>query len=234
MIKIPGTTEGVQAIDDAIAEGINVNVTLLFSVESYTNIAEAYIRGMERRLERRRLARRALGRELLRLARGHRGRQAPRGARARGPARHRGGRQRARRLPALQGALPRRALRRRCARPAPASSARCGPRPASRTRATPTRSTSRSWSRPTPSTRCRWRRSTPAPTTSRSSGPTGDQDPSAELRQLADAGIDMTDVTQTLLDEGIAKFVEPFDKLADGIELAREGVVTGRRRRSSR
>ncbi len=52
MIKIPGTTEGVQAIDDAIAEGINVNVTLLFSVESYTNIAEAYIRGMERRLER--------------------------------------------------------------------------------------------------------------------------------------------------------------------------------------
>ena len=51
MIKIPGTDEGVPAIEEAISEGINVNVTLLFSVESYTAIAEAYIRGMERRLE---------------------------------------------------------------------------------------------------------------------------------------------------------------------------------------
>ena len=51
MIKIPGTTEGVPAIEESIAAGINVNITLLFSVESYTNIAEAYIRGMERRHE---------------------------------------------------------------------------------------------------------------------------------------------------------------------------------------
>src|ERR687890_339473 len=51
MIKIPGTEAGVPAIEEAIAAGINVNVTLLFSVESYTAIAEAYIRGMERRHE---------------------------------------------------------------------------------------------------------------------------------------------------------------------------------------
>ena len=51
MIKIPGTEEGVPAIEEAIAAGINVNVTLLFSVESYNAIAEAYIRGMERRLD---------------------------------------------------------------------------------------------------------------------------------------------------------------------------------------
>src|ERR1700742_3810061 len=51
MVKIPGTTEGVPAIEDAIAAGVNVNVTLLFSGESYTNTAEAYIRGMERRQE---------------------------------------------------------------------------------------------------------------------------------------------------------------------------------------
>jgi len=51
MIKIPGTDEGVPAIEQVISEGINVNVTLLFSVESYTAIAEAYIRGMERRLD---------------------------------------------------------------------------------------------------------------------------------------------------------------------------------------
>ena len=51
LIKIPGTEEGVPAIEEAIASGINVNVTLLFSVEAYTAIAEAYIRGMERRLD---------------------------------------------------------------------------------------------------------------------------------------------------------------------------------------
>ena len=49
MIKIPGTPEGVPAIEQAIYEGINVNVTLLFSVEAYASVAEAYIRGLERR-----------------------------------------------------------------------------------------------------------------------------------------------------------------------------------------
>lgn len=50
MIKIPGTPEGLDAIEQAIFEGINVNVTLLFSVERYADVAEAYIRGLERRL----------------------------------------------------------------------------------------------------------------------------------------------------------------------------------------
>src|SRR3954452_21464747 len=49
MIKIPGTPEGVPAIEQAIYEGINVNVTLLFSVDAYAEVAEAYIRGLERR-----------------------------------------------------------------------------------------------------------------------------------------------------------------------------------------
>ena len=148
MIKIPGTDEGVPAIEEAIAAGINVNVTLLFSVESYTAIAEAYIRGMERRLEAgesmdvhsvasffvsrvdtevdKRLE--ALGREDLR------GIAAIANARAA--------------YEKLQGALPRRALRARCARPAPRCSARSGPRPASRTRTTPRPSTWTPWSAP--------------------------------------------------------------------------------------
>ncbi|HWC87048.1 MAG TPA: bifunctional transaldolase/phosoglucose isomerase [Solirubrobacteraceae bacterium] len=50
MIKIPGTREGVKAIEEAISEGINVNVTLLFAVEAYERVAEAYLRGLERRL----------------------------------------------------------------------------------------------------------------------------------------------------------------------------------------
>jgi transaldolase/glucose-6-phosphate isomerase len=50
MIKIPGTREGVKAIEEAISEGINVNVTLLFAVEAYERVAEAFLRGLERRL----------------------------------------------------------------------------------------------------------------------------------------------------------------------------------------
>jgi transaldolase/glucose-6-phosphate isomerase len=50
MIKIPGTPEGVPAIEQAIYEGININVTLLFAVSAYEAVAEAYLRGLERRL----------------------------------------------------------------------------------------------------------------------------------------------------------------------------------------
>jgi len=49
MIKIPGTAEGLPAVTEAISNGINVNVTLLFSVESYVNTAWAYIEGLEKR-----------------------------------------------------------------------------------------------------------------------------------------------------------------------------------------
>ena len=51
MIKIPGTEECLPAIEEAIHDGINVNVTLLFKVESYVAVTERYIRGMERRLD---------------------------------------------------------------------------------------------------------------------------------------------------------------------------------------
>jgi transaldolase len=49
MIKIPGTEAGLPAVEQVIADGINVNVTLLFSVQSYINTAWAYIRGLEKR-----------------------------------------------------------------------------------------------------------------------------------------------------------------------------------------
>ena len=50
-IKIPGTKEGVPAIEEAIFAGIPVNVTLLFSREHYLASAEAYLRGIERRID---------------------------------------------------------------------------------------------------------------------------------------------------------------------------------------
>jgi len=49
-IKIPGTREGAAAIEEAIFSGVSVNVTLLFSREHYLSAAEAYMRGLERRL----------------------------------------------------------------------------------------------------------------------------------------------------------------------------------------
>ena len=51
LIKIPGTKEGLPAIEQAIFAGIPVNVTLLFSPEQYRAVAEAYIRGVERRID---------------------------------------------------------------------------------------------------------------------------------------------------------------------------------------
>jgi len=50
MIKIPGTAEGLPAIRKAISEGININVTLLFGLPRYEEVAEAYISGLEDRL----------------------------------------------------------------------------------------------------------------------------------------------------------------------------------------
>jgi transaldolase len=50
-IKIPGTKEGLPAIEAAIFAGVPINVTLLFSLEQYVAAAEAYLRGVERRIE---------------------------------------------------------------------------------------------------------------------------------------------------------------------------------------
>ena len=53
MIKIPGTQAGLSAITRCIGGGINVNVTLLFSVERYAEVIEAFLAGMEQRLDRK-------------------------------------------------------------------------------------------------------------------------------------------------------------------------------------
>jgi transaldolase len=51
MIKVPATEPGVAAIEELTAAGVNVNVTLLFAVSRYAQVIEAYMRGLERRLE---------------------------------------------------------------------------------------------------------------------------------------------------------------------------------------
>src|SRR5438105_2343722 len=49
MVKIPATPQGIPAIEECIAAGLNINVTLIFARDVYQSVAEAYIRGLERR-----------------------------------------------------------------------------------------------------------------------------------------------------------------------------------------
>src|SRR6266404_6793537 len=56
MVKIPATYEGLPAVEQLISEGINVNVTLMFSVSQYEDVAEAYLNGIERNPEPRNVA----------------------------------------------------------------------------------------------------------------------------------------------------------------------------------
>ena len=65
-IKIPGTLEGLPAIEEAIFAGVPVNVTLLFSRDDYLLAADAYMRGLERRVAAGLSPGRALGRVAVR------------------------------------------------------------------------------------------------------------------------------------------------------------------------
>jgi transaldolase/glucose-6-phosphate isomerase len=51
MIKVPGTPEGAKAIEELTYRGVNINVTLLFSLTQHRRVAEAYLRGLERRVQ---------------------------------------------------------------------------------------------------------------------------------------------------------------------------------------
>ena len=48
MVKIPATAEGIPAIEASVADGININITLIFSLVRYAQVMEAYLRGLER------------------------------------------------------------------------------------------------------------------------------------------------------------------------------------------
>ena len=52
MIKIPGTEEGLEAISSCLAEGININITLLFSLDRHAQVIEAYFSGLEQRVKK--------------------------------------------------------------------------------------------------------------------------------------------------------------------------------------
>jgi transaldolase len=220
MVKIPGTTEGVPAIEDAIASGVNVNVTLLFSVESYTNIAEAYIRGMERRMEAgesldvHSVASFFVSRVDTEVDKRLKGldREDLRGIAA--VANARAAYEKFEELFYGERFAKLREAGAPVQRPLWASTGVKDPA------YEPTKYVAELIAPDTVNTMpmatldaCREQLEVVPGT--------ADLDPTEDLKKLADAGIDMTDVTETLLREGIEKFVEPFDKLAAGIEQER-------------
>jgi len=227
LIKIPGTDEGLPAIEQAILEGINVNVTLLFAVSAYTEVTERYIRGLERRREEgksldvhsvasffvsrvdsevdKRLE--SLGREDLY---GVAGLANARAAYVRFKEIFQGDR-----FAELRAAgAP-------VQRPLWASTGVKNPRYPDTLYVDGLIAPDTVNTMPMQTLLAAGERAEIA-------GATADQDPSETLDRLADAGIDMDDVTEKLLSDGIDAFVKPMQKLLAGIESAREATLLGR------
>ena len=149
-IKIPGTPAGVPAIEESIFAGVPINVTMLFSREHYLAAAEAYLRGIERRIAA------GLNPRVASVASLFVSRWDVVGSRqgSRHPAQsawHRHGQARLQivlRSAGVAALEEARSSRRAC------RSDCCGPVPERRTRQPPTRCTWKRWRRPTRSTRC--------------------------------------------------------------------------------
>ena len=225
MIKIPGTDAGVPAVEQAISEGINVNVTLLFSVESYRNVGNAFINGIRKRkeaggdIEVHSVASFFVSRvdsevdkRLDKLeVEGLHGIAGLANARA------------AYKLFTETLAPQMRELGAPVQRPLWASTGVKDPR---------YKDTMYVDGLVAPDTVNTMPLETLQATADHGEIRPGTAaiDPSEDLQKLADAGIDLEDVVEQLLDEGIAKFVTPMVKLMAGIESKREAIVTHRPR----
>jgi transaldolase/glucose-6-phosphate isomerase len=227
MIKIPGTSEGVPAIEEMIYEGRNINVTLLFGVEEYVQVAEAYIRGLERRHEEGKsvdinsVASFFVSRVDTEVDKRLEGTGHDELLGKAGVANARAAYQRYKEIFLGERFAALREAGARVQRPLWASTGVKNPAYSD----------------------VMYVEGLVAPNTvntmpmatllaagdhAQIDGATADEDPTDELKALADAGIDLKDVTDQLLREGVEKFVEPMEKLLDGIDTKREATVTRR------
>lgn len=227
MIKIPGTDEGTPAIEQMIYEGVNINVTLLFSVEAHRKVMEAFIRGLERRQEEGKsvdvhsvasfFVSRVDSEVDKRLE--EMGNTELQGIAAVANAR------------AAYQAFKEVFQGERFAKLRDAGAPVQRPLWASTGVKNPhypeTKYVDELVGPETVNTM-------PMPTLlavaerGEVTGATADIDPTADLQRLADAGIDMKDVTDKLLRDGVEAFLVPMAKLLAGIESKREAIVTGR------
>ena len=231
-IKIPGTDEGVPAIEQAIYEGINVNVTLLFSVSAYAKVAEAYIRGLERRHEEGKsldvhsvasffVSRvdSEVDKRLDAL-----GRPAEEVEPLKGTAAVANARAAYRRFQQIFGTERFAALREAGAwpqRPLWASTGVKNPRYPETKYVAGLAGPDTVNTMPLPTLLACAERLEVEPGSAA-------RDPEAELEALAAAGIDLHDVTRKLLDDGIVQFEKAMDGLIEGVDTRRAAVVTGR------
>ncbi len=227
MIKIPGTDEGTPAIEEMIYEGLNINVTLLFSVAAYERVAEAFIRGLERRLEEGKsvdmqsvasfFVSRVDSEVDKRLeAAGN----TPLLGRA-GLANARAAYRRFKEIFHGDRFAKLREAGASVQRPLWASTGVKNPR---------YRDTMYVDGLVGPETVNTMPMATllAAADHANIEGNTVEIDPEPDLRALAEAGIDLDEVTAKLLSDGIDKFVEPMDKLLEGLDEKREAIVTSR------
>jgi transaldolase / glucose-6-phosphate isomerase len=227
MIKIPGTTEGVPAIEEMTYEGRNINITLLFGVEEYAAIAEAFIRGLERRLDEgksvdmKSVASFFVSRVDTEVDKRLEGAGHDDLLGKAGIANARAAYLRFKEIFYGDRFARLREAGARVQRPLWASTGVKNPR---------YRDTMYVEDLVAPDTVNTMPMATLLATGDHANieGATADQDPAADLKALADAGIDLKDVTDQLLREGVEKFVEPMEKLLEGIDTKREAVVTRR------
>src|SRR5919197_1465620 len=227
MIKIPGTSEGVPAIEEMIYEGRNINVTLLFGVEEYAQVAEAYIRGLERRQQEGKsvdinsVASFFVSRVDTEVDKRLEGTGHDELLGTSGIANARAAYQRYKEIFLGERFAALRDAGARVQRPLWASTGVKNPAYSDVMYVEGLFAPNTVNTMPMATLLA-------AGDHAEIAGATADQDPTADLQALADAGIDLKDVTDQLLREGVEKFVEPMDKLLAGIETKREAIVTQR------
>jgi transaldolase len=226
MIKIPGTDEGLPAIEESLYNGININVTLLFKVEQYERVIEAYVRALERRLDDGKpvdgihsVASFFVSRVDTEVDKRLESMSAPAELQGRaGVANARAAYQRY--LKVFKGDRFSR-LREAGApvqRPLWASTGVKNPKYKDTMYVDELAGPETVNTMPVATLDA-------ARDHSEATEPRVLIDPSDDLKALADAGIDMTDVTDKLLKDGIDAFVTPMEKLLDGIDAKRKAIA---------
>jgi transaldolase/glucose-6-phosphate isomerase len=227
MIKIPGTKEGTPAIEEMIYEGRNINVTLLFGVEEYAQVAEAYIRGLERRLEEGKsvdinsVASFFVSRVDSEVDKRLEGAKHDDLLGKAGIANARAAYQRYEQIFLGERFAALREAGAAVQRPLWASTGVKNPA---------YRDVMYVEELVGPNTVNTMPMATllAAGDHAEIRGNTAGEDPAPVLKALADAGIDMVDVTDQMLREGVDKFVEPMVKLLEGLDTKRQTIVTQR------
>jgi transaldolase/glucose-6-phosphate isomerase len=226
MIKIPGTPEGIVAVEQALYEGMHVNITLLFSVAAYEEVMAAYIRACERRLaDGLPLDRRSVASFFVSRVDTEVDRRLERSGRTdlqgkAGLANARAAYQAFLRVFEGDAFAALRAAGAPVQRPLWASTGVKNPAYPETLYVYGLVAPHTVNTMPLPTLRA-------AAGDGEVTGPTAAEDPGADLAALAAAGIDLDDVTATLLREGIDAFVAPMNKLISGIEAKRRAIVSG-------